>query len=111
MPKIINGCVVTAFYCNNDPRRVFQCNVTLDSDEIRIEWSDQALIPFDDETVTQCYHGWQIAPGHFRLVGMNQGDTATLHAFPNSHRLEGCWQENRSQGMWMIELPETLDAR
>lgn len=109
MPRVISGCTIKAVYCTQDPEKVFKCTVTLNHDEIFIDFVEEALAPSEQDLLTR-YHGWQIAPGHFRLVGSNQGDVATLHAFPNSHRLEGWWQENHASGMWIIELPEPLMA-
>lgn len=109
MPRVINDCEVTAIYCSHDPEKVFSSTVTLDGNVIHIEFVGEALLPaLDNEPIV--YKGWQIAPGHFRLVGPNQGDIATLHAFPNSRRLEGYWQENSTLGMWLVELPEPFDT-
>ena len=59
---------------------------------------------YDDEDGAVCYKGINHGTGHFELKAPERNGSATLHCFPNSHVLEGFWQEGQTKGMWRIWL-------
>ena len=54
-----------------------------------------------------CYRGKNNWDGHFDLAAPERKGRASLHCFPNSHFMEGYWQEEDVRGvrgMWRIHL-------
>lgn len=66
-------------------------------------------VTYDDSEGTACYRGKDIGHGHFELADPERNGRASLHYFPNSHFMEGYWQEGdhpNIRGMWRIQLKD-----
>lgn len=71
-----------------------------------VRLSDDVIeVAYDDEEgAAVCYRGNNNGDGHFDLTAPERNGRASLHCFPNSHFLEGYWQEGNARGMWQIHL-------
>ena len=61
-------------------------------------------VSYDDDEGAVCYKGENNGDGHFDLTAPERKGRASLHCFPNSHYMEGYWQEGDTRGMWRIRL-------
>jgi hypothetical protein len=73
-----------------------------------VRLSDDSIeIAYDDDEGAVCYRGENNGDGHFNLTSTERSGRASLHYFPNSHFMEGYWQEGekpQTRGMWRIQL-------
>ncbi len=70
-----------------------------------VRLSDQTIeVAYDDDDGAVCYRGKNEGNGHFKLTAPERSGQASLHCFPESHFMEGYWQEGESRGMWRIQL-------
>ena len=65
---------------------------------------DAIEIAYDDDEGAVCSRGKNSGDGHFDLAAPERNGKASLHFFPNSHFMEGYWQEGNARGMWRIYL-------
>ncbi len=70
-----------------------------------VRLSDKTIeIAYDDDDGAVCYRGTNNGNGHFELTAPERSGHASLHCFPDSHFMDGYWQEGESRGMWRIRL-------
>lgn len=70
-----------------------------------VRLSDDSIeVSYDDDEGAVCYKGKNNGDGHFNLTAPERSGRASLHCFPNSHYLEGYWDEGGARGMWRIFL-------
>lgn len=67
-------------------------------------YDDRIEVAYDDDEGAVLYQGKNKGDGHFDLAAPERNGRASLHFFPNSHFMEGYWQEGDSRGMWRIHL-------
>lgn len=65
---------------------------------------DNIEVAYDDDEGAVYYRGQNNGNGHFDLTAPERKGRASLHCFPNSHFMEGYWQEDKARGMWRIQL-------
>ena len=67
-------------------------------------------LSYPDSGGEQVWSGREIAEGHWELSASMGKGKATLHQIaPQSHFLEGTWNDDGYFGMWRITLPVDTD--
>jgi len=96
--SIWSNCTADLFY--------YDGNAALVNDEgyiVRLT-DDLIEVAYDDEGGAVCYRGRNNGDGHYDLTSAEIAGRASLHRFPDSHVLEGYWEEESRRGMWRIWL-------
>lgn len=97
--KTWNNCTADILYYDDRA-------ATTNDEGYIVRLSDDLIeVAYDDEDgVAVCYRGKNNGNGHFDLTAPERKGRASLHCFPNSHFMEGYWQEGDARGMWRIQL-------
>ena len=94
--KICKNSRTTSVYYSGEPAQEYRCEVKISPETIIVE--------YDDAGETVQYQGNNTGDGHFHLVCPDRKGSASLHMFPNSTLLVGCWVQEGIKGMWRIQL-------
>jgi hypothetical protein len=93
-----NNCIADILYYDETP-------ADTNDDGYIVRMTDDTIeVAYDGEDGPVCYRGRNSGDGHFDLVAPEVDGRASLHFFPNSHFMEGYWQEGDTRGMWRIAL-------
>ena len=96
--QIWKNCIVDTLYYDAEP-------ATVNDSGYIVHLSDESIeISYDDDEGAVCYRGKNNGDGHYDLFAPERKGHASLHCFPNSHFMEGYWQEGDERGMWRIRL-------
>lgn len=91
--------------CTADVLFYEESAAAINDDGYIVRLSDDSIeVAYDDDEGAVCYRGKNNGDGHFDLTAPERKGRASLHCFPNSHFMEGYWQEGDARGMWRIQL-------
>lgn len=88
----------TVYWGDEAPEEKAACQVRIGEGRIAIS--------YEEEGHHVVYEGREDGGGHFRLVRLGGGGSATLHQFPEEDELEGFWQEGGYLGFWRVTLSD-----
>ena len=90
-----NSKMTRLYYSKDSALEDYHCIVEIDDKGIVVEYEGDGTVQ---------YRGSDKGIGHYLLRSKTVNGEASLHMFPLSTILEGCWFEGGDRGMWRITL-------